>query len=63
VARYRATVEVGEDGRIWVYFGSAGGLEVGFELPRYKYLSRIRDNVLRAIETARRLGCLEEVEE
>jgi len=59
--RYRAVVEV-EDGRIWIYFGS-GGTEVGVEIPRYKYLRRVRENILWALSAARELGVLEEVEE
>jgi len=56
--RYRATVEVEEGGGIWVFFGV-----VGVEIPNYKYLARVRSRILWAVETARKLGCLEEVEE
>jgi len=58
VEKYKAVVEVEEGGSIWVYFGI-----VGVEIPSYKYLSRTRERILWAIESARKLGCLEEVEE
>jgi len=58
VGKYKAIVEVEEGGSIWVYFGM-----VGIEIPMFKYLSRIRERILWAIEIAREAGCLEEVEE
>jgi len=55
VEKYKAVVEVEEGGSIRLYFGI-----VGVEIPSYKYLSRIRKRILWAVETARKLGCLEE---
>jgi len=57
VEKYKAVVEVEEGGSIRVYFGV-----VGVEIPNYKYLSRVRNRILWAVETARRLGCLEEAD-
>jgi len=58
VEKYRATVEVDPDGAIRLYFGVVGAV-----IPNYKYLERVRNRILQAIEVARRLGCLEEAEE